>query len=237
MQQLRVRSASPRERSSLTATLLHFALLLAAWILAWLLYRRLAAQWPILAPDQAAASLYWLAAKLLIWLAPCLLLTDHARLAELFALHRRDLRSGLLWGGAASAAILVLNLGFLFLSPAIDRHAALQRAFAPGLLPLLSSMLAPLTEELLLRGYFQWRLMQALRPAAAVVISAGLFLLLHLPGWYFQGQLQSPASLLRLAAGVAAVGLLCAWLRLRSGSLLAPLLAHWVNNLCSLFWR
>ncbi len=234
-------AASPPAAADLRAARLalpHFALLLLAWTAAWLLYRLLLPLWPVLASG-AAERIWWLSAKLLIWLAPCIfLLLREARacgrgtagLLEELGLGAGSHRRGLLWGLAGGVLIIALNLLALSLGfRELSGHWV--SVFAP--MALVSSLQAPVLEEALLRGFFQPRLERVYGSPWAFVLSALLFLALHLPGWYFKGQLSTVQTWLPLSLSILAIGLLCAWLRWRSKSLLAPIFVHWVNNLAA----
>lgn len=82
--------------------------------------------------------------------------------------------------------------------------------------------IGPLVEELLFRGVLLSALLRRLRPLAAVVLSALVFALAHLPDlhWLWYG-----------LPDLALLGIAFAWLRLRSGSLWPAILAHACNNL------
>lgn len=82
--------------------------------------------------------------------------------------------------------------------------------------------LGPLVEELLFRGLLLSALLRRMKVSWAVLASALLFALIHLPGLRWHGYALPALALLALAL---------AWLRLRSGSLWPSVLAHAVNNL------
>lgn len=101
-----------------------------------------------------------------------------------------------------------------------------------------------LGEELAFRGVLLGVLLAWLSPLRAVIISSALFGLWHvLPGvdaLESSGAADSTSSL--LVAGIAVIGQVAAtavagmafaWLRLRSGSIIAPALAHWGINGCA----
>jgi membrane protease YdiL (CAAX protease family) len=56
---------------------------------------------------------------------------------------------------------------------------------------------------------------------------------MHLPGWYFQGRATMLVGFVQRAAPIAALSLLFAWTRKRSGSLYAAILLHGINNFYS----
>lgn len=82
--------------------------------------------------------------------------------------------------------------------------------------------LGPITEELLFRGLLLSALLRRMRPLAAVLVSALVFALAHLPDlhWLWYG-----------VPNLALLGIAFAWLRLRSGSLWPAIVAHACNNL------
>lgn len=85
--------------------------------------------------------------------------------------------------------------------------------------------IGPLVEELLFRGVLLSALLRHLRTAWAVLASAALFALVHLPDlrwlWY-------------ALPNLALLGVVLAWLRLRSGSLWPSVIAHACNNLLAM---
>jgi membrane protease YdiL (CAAX protease family) len=101
-------------------------------------------------------------------------------------------------------------------------------AIAPGFriaLTLAVASIGPLVEELLFRGVLLSALLRRLRTAWAVLASAVLFALVHLPElhwlWY-------------ALPNLALLGVALAWLRLRSGSLWPAVIAHACNNLLAM---
>ncbi|MBD8879413.1 CPBP family intramembrane metalloprotease [Rhodanobacter sp. 7MK24] len=92
-------------------------------------------------------------------------------------------------------------------------------------LTLVVASAGPLVEELLFRGVLLSALLRRLRTAWAVLVSAVLFALVHLPDlhwlWY-------------ALPNLALLGVALAWLRLRSGSLWPAVIAHGCNNLLAM---
>jgi membrane protease YdiL (CAAX protease family) len=92
-------------------------------------------------------------------------------------------------------------------------------------LTLVVASVGPLVEELLFRGVLLSALLRRLRTGWAVLASAVLFALVHLPDlrwlWY-------------ALPNLALLGVVLAWLRLRSGSLWPAVLAHAINNLLAM---
>ncbi len=99
---------------------------------------------------------------------------------------------------------------------------------SPGLriaLTLAVVSIGPLVEELLFRGVLLSALLRRLRAGWAALASAALFALVHLPDlhwlWY-------------AVPNLVLLGVVLAWLRLRSGSLWPAVIAHACNNLLAM---
>jgi membrane protease YdiL (CAAX protease family) len=85
-------------------------------------------------------------------------------------------------------------------------------------------------EELAFRGVLQGLLVRRHTLGPAVVATSALFAVWHVPGVWSSG----PAAVVGTVAATFVAGLGFSWLRVRSGSLLAPILAHWATNAWSL---
>lgn len=152
-------------------------------------------------------------------------------------------RSGLRWGGAA-AGLAAVGYGVALLV-AGDRLAATARSWPDVLVAALVTVPlgTVLAEELAFRGVIWALLRRRHGERVATVVSSGLFGLWHvLPALgggaaneVATGALGSGAAgtLARVAGTVlvtAVGGAVFCWLRVRSGSLLAPVLLHWALN-------
>jgi membrane protease YdiL (CAAX protease family) len=158
-----------------------------------------------------------------------------------------DAGAGLRLGAAAMAVVAVLlAVGAavpatreLFADRRVDEHTVATLLYATLVrIPLGTALL----EETLFRGVLLGLGLRRWPPAAAVAWSSALFGLWHvLPSGGLAGYnpavadlLQGPAGRLAVtAAAVAAsalAGALFCWLRLRSGSLLAPAMLHVATN-------
>jgi membrane protease YdiL (CAAX protease family) len=157
-------------------------------------------------------------------------------------LSRDRARSGLIWG-AVPAAIVAVGYAAVLLSPARDvlddeRYAGL----SPSRLLYVTLVRIPLgtvvLEEVAFRGVLLAAAARAWSVRWAVVVSSAVFGL-----WHIRPTLSALAvndlggSLLSKVAGVGAAvvftagaGALFAWLRLRSVSLLAPMVLHVTTN-------
>jgi len=122
------------------------------------------------------------------------------------------------------AAVLMLVLGpRVGIPPQPQSVLARAVGLSPGIFLILivsAVVIAPITEEILLRGFLYGTLRRYMGPLAALVLSAGFFALLH--GYAF--------GFLSLFI----IGFLLGYLYERTGSLVAPIVAHAANNLYSL---
>jgi uncharacterized protein len=125
-------------------------------------------------------------------------------------------------------------LGFLVLATGIGvqhgtrfSHFAIPKDLATWLNAIVS---APIAEEVLFRGLVFRLLLERLAFWSALVVSALLFALIHLPYWWLSGA-ASPAGLVVRLGSIFAYGFFFALLYLWSGSLYAPVICHMLNNL------
>lgn len=123
---------------------------------------------------------------------------------------------GLCWlVGQASALWLYSFLG----SPGFDSHAQTKTGAPVLLVMLLILVLAPMGEEMLVRGIAYTRLRRHLPPAGSAVITAGLFSLMHL-------------NLVQIVLTFP-LGLLLAAVYERTGRITVPIVLHIVFNALS----
>ncbi|MGY1985723.1 lysostaphin resistance A-like protein [Blastococcus sp. SYSU DS0669] len=155
----------------------------------------------------------------------------------------RRARAGLRWGGACVAVVAagyVVGLAVPAVRPLLaDARLADAGSAEVAYQALVRIPLGTVVwEETAFRGVLLAALMRLLSPRAAVAVSAALFGI-----WHIRPTL-SAAAANTVAGGsaglftavflgcafTAAAGILFAWLRLRSGSLLAPVLLHLATN-------
>jgi membrane protease YdiL (CAAX protease family) len=207
-------------------TLGYYGLLIAAWIGAWVVHGTMSLS------EQAtlADTVYWTCAKMLIWLLPIFAIISVRKQRSITAyLCLKDARNGVAIGVVCGVAFAALT----FLRDVFTRRFGLP-AGDPGLLNAL--LIAPLFEEIVFRGFLLRLLQDAdLGFWAADVVTATLFLGIHLPGWYFMGSpnLWNGAAML----GIFLVGMVAGYAKQRSGSLWGAIVFHFVNNLYSAFVR
>lgn len=143
----------------------------------------------------------------------------------------RDVALGL-GTGVAAFGVLVVAVGALYqLLGGVDapEQQALTDLASGGLSAamalVLALVLAPLLEELVFRAGLYQGLRAHVGPWPAALVSSGLFALVHI-----EVLLSSPLFLIQLFA----LALVFAWLLERTGSLLAPVVAHLAFNATSM---
>lgn len=177
----------------------------------------------------------------LVWLAHRIGL----RRAEL-GLERHTVARGLRWGGASAAVVAVALGAGVALADVIGPVAALladeRAALGAGALTWAVLVRIPLGtalfEEVAFRGVLSGACRRRFGPTAGTAWSAVVFGLWHVPPTIVALRINGvdPVSLEGLGsiAGAVAVttvaGVIFDLLRLRSGSLVAPVLAHWATN-------
>lgn len=180
-------------------------------------------------------------------LAACLLAIARAGglAAADLGLARAALGTGLRWGGAA-AALVGVGYALAWLIPGV-RQALPEGDGDLGRVALTVLVVIPLgtvlPEELAFRGLLLPLLGRGRGLNAAIWLSSGLFGLWHvlpsLGGGAANAAIvgavggDTAGTIARVVATVCVTslaGVVLCWLRLRSGSLVAPLLAHWTVN-------
>ena len=128
-------------------------------------------------------------------------------------------RRAALWTLAAFALVIGWNIARAALAGG-SSHLHSAAGMAWGLVGVVE-------EELVFRGVVQTALVSAMPTLAAIVISAVLFLAIHVPGWLILDFLPDTATI----ASVFGIGLVCGALRHWGRSLWPAIGAHWANNL------
>lgn len=222
-------TAINRPNNILGATLIYLAVLYIAWIGAWMLSLYLERQ-SILPATELGRFIYWTVLRLLIWVLPsCLLIRRSGRrLRDVLSL--RDMKRILLWGGgfgALAALSIVLNRTFT--------HMPLF-SFYWNASVLTALVIGPIVEEITFRGVLLDAFQTRMKFWLANLITGFLFLLVHFPGWYFQGVLTDHIT--RLAGGgltILLLGLVFGFVAKKSRSVSGSILTHMINNFFSTF--
>jgi membrane protease YdiL (CAAX protease family) len=221
-----LRGAFRRDATSLYYLAGYYVSLIAAWVGAWYLHDLT----PIrdLSPRNTFA--YWTFAKLIVWIAPILLIvTCGLKRSPLVYLGLVRFRRGAGVGLAVGFALVAL----MAIIDAFTRSHALPSASWGT---LNAWLVAPVFEEVVFRGFALTALEESGCPFwSANAIAAILFLGLHLPGWHFAGRLGS--STVITALSVVVVGVVAGYAKRRSDSTWASVTVHFLNNAYSAFLR
>src|SRR5689334_6493278 len=144
----------------------YYGLLIAAWIVAWIIHQTFVPEATSIAVD----TIYWTCAKLLIWLLPIFVVISvrkRQRIAEYLCL--REPCKGVVIGVVCAVAFVAVTL----LRDVLTRRFELP-SIDPGLLNAL--LIAPLFEEIVFRGFVLRLLLEAdLGFWAADIGTAALF--------------------------------------------------------------
>jgi len=201
------------------------------WVGAWLLHDHIATPTLHLVAGSTEDTLYWLIAKLLVWIAfPILFFSQPLRQQIiLIGLNPKNMYRGLIFGIVAAALWLALSAARFLLT---GQHLALTTSF---FIAFYTVVLTPIVEEIVFRGYIQSTLI-ALKTNffLADIITTFLFLVPHVIGWSFQGVLSVNLTIGGIGA-IALLSLLLGFVRYQSRSLVGSVLLHVINNLVSIF--
>ena len=206
-------------------TYLTFLILILAWITAWIVKLELDGTYHWLETG-AGSSAYWTSAKLLIWILPALGLIRLSGRSLKQVFNFSNYKAWLLWGGGIGLAIALTGL----IPNVLSGDPILPTQFSYALLNVL--LISPTFEEFLLRGAILGNLQQHHTFLTSNVISSLMFVILHLPGWFFMGQL--PENITRPIGGafsIFLISLLFGYAVKRSHSVMGGILAHFLNNL------
>ena len=202
-------------------------LLCASWIVAWILNGALRHRFHW---DAGTDTIYWIAMKAIVWVLPALLairVMERASLVQFLELSHAG--RGVLWGGVVGLALAAVTLLGKTLPAGTPPHVP---SFSVVLLNAV--VVAPLVEEITLRGFFLKRLeLNGLSFWSANVLTTLVFVVMHVPGWLFGGRFPSMASLAQALVPLAMLSLLFGWTKKRAQSLYAAIVVHAMNNLYS----
>jgi membrane protease YdiL (CAAX protease family) len=201
--------------------------LFAAWVAAWIVNLTLRSR---IGWDAQTDTIYWIALKLIVWILPVVLairLIEREPVARFMDL--RDPGNGLLWGFGVGAVLVAVT----FLGKTLPSGTTLHTP-PLGLVFVNAVVVAPLVEEITLRGFLLKRLeLNGHSFWRANTLTTVVFVAMHLPGWYFQGRATTLVGFAQRVAPLAALSLLFGWTRKRSGSLYAAIVLHAINNFYS----
>lgn len=212
-------------KSIAKATYIMFYAIIAVWIGAWILKIQLGTGIPWLDTSQGGF-VYWSIAKVIIWIIPALWLLKMSGRTIRTTLNLSNWKSWLGWGSGLGMLIAVTGIVPNYLLG----HPILPTEFS---FPLLNVVLiAPTLEEFLMRGAILGNLQLRYSFWTANVITSLMFVILHVPGWYFMGVLlDNLAQPIGGAFSIVLVSLAFGYATHRSRSVMGGVLCHFLNNL------
>lgn len=198
--------------------------LFAAWSGAWLLSRWLEKQ-AILPGLSFDRFLYWLVMRILLWVIPSAAIIKRSGRSMREVLYASRVKEIFLWGG-------VIGLIWGGKAPLFNILAGKPLHTIVLDWPFVTAVLyAPLVEEITFRGAVMGSLESRMGFLASNLLTGVLFLLIHFPGWYFDGFLASGLTIVASSAlGILLLGLIFGYIAHRSKSVIASTLAHMLNN-------
>jgi membrane protease YdiL (CAAX protease family) len=154
-------------------------LLFASWIVAWIINVALRERFHW---DVQTDTIYWITMKVIVWVVPALLaIRVEERESLVQFLELTHVGRGVLWGSLIGLALVAVT----FLGKALPAGT---QAHVPSVsLVLLNAVVvAPLVEEITLRGFFLKRLELNSRSLwSANLLTTLVFVVMHVPGWLF----------------------------------------------------
>lgn len=172
--------------------------------------------------------LYWLCMKLLLWILPSMILLRKAHL--------------ILWGMDGSWQIKRVGVWGIVPGTLLGISAIMSRLFSGnnifatplGWTFLGGVVIAPVFEEITFRGAIMKMLNQRYGFWMSNLITSFFFLMIHLPGWYYQGCLyHNLTDPFGGALSIMVMGLIFGYVVKRSGSVVSGIICHSINNLCN----
>ena len=213
------------ETAIVKTTYITFLLIIITWIGAWHLKIWLESSFSLLAAGWGSF-LYWTTAKVLIWILPALRLlrNSNTRLGSLF--NFGNWKGWLRWGGGVGLLIALTGI----IPNYLQGKPIFQTQFSVPLLNVL--VIAPIFEEILMRGALLTNLQKGYSFAAANLVTSLMFLVLHLPGWYFMGVLvENLTNPVGGALSIFLCSLAFGYAAHRSNSVMGGILSLFLNNL------
>ena len=206
------------------AVFVFLVFLFLTWMGAWVLERAIEPSVVFISTSQGQF-LYWLGMRLLLWVLPALLLIRYSGRSLSEVMGSTRLRAAVIWGGGIGLVLGVITLG----SKVLGHQPLLSSSEALAVVSAV--VVAPIIEEVAFRGAVLGALMPRYRFWTANLVTAVVFLGIHLPGWYFQGaligDLRSP---LGGALSIFILGLVFGYVAYRSKSVSGSIIAHALNN-------
>jgi uncharacterized protein len=166
--------------------------------------------------------------KFFIWVAPVflyLILVDKTNPFTYLKLNTSP-KNGLIW------TLCVVAIGVIW--QILEIHFRGDQIGHISLNTVLGLVFIPLFEEIPMRGFILNKLAEIMPFAKALFISAGFFLLVHLPGWFLIAPAKPISQMLIDSIAVFVIlGLVGGLLMKKSNSLYPSIVLHAVNNFIS----
>ncbi len=214
---------SPKRNMAGIALAYVFALY-AAWSGAWLLLLWLEKQ-AILPGLPFDRFVYWLVMRILLWVIPSVAIIRSSGRSMREVLGAGRVKEILLWGGI---------IGLIWGGKAPVLNWITHQPIHPIVLNwsfVTAVIYAPLVEEITFRGAIMGSLETRMSFLMSNLITGVLFLLVHFPGWYFDGFISSGVTIVASSAlGILLLGWIFGYIAHRSKSVAASTLAHMLNN-------
>lgn len=203
-------------------TYIVFGLIIFVWIIAWLFKIQID---KVVSKTELGSFTYWTTAKLLIWILPSFWLIRLSGRNLKQVLNFANYKQWLLWGVGIGFGVAFLGIAQNYL----NGNSIFPTQFAYGLVNVL--LISPIFEEFLMRGGLMGNLQETHSFLKSNLISSLMFVVLHIPGWFFMGSLISNMTRLDGAVSIFLIGLLCGYAVNRSNSVLGGVIVHFLNNL------
>lgn len=222
-------AAARKRRDIFWIAVIYLVALYLAWIGAWMLSNYLE-QESILPATELARFIYWNVLRLLIWVLPsCFLIKLSGRKLR-DVVNFKDKQRILSWGigFGALAAFSVILTRTLMGRPLLS--------FYWNASVITALIIGPIVEEITFRGVILKAFQERMNFRAANLINGFLFLLVHFPGWYFQGALADRMT--RLAGGgltILILGWIFGYVAKKSRAVSGSILTHMINNFFTTF--
>ncbi len=212
-------------RRSWQPLIAYIILLHLAWILTWLLFLGLQNTVLPALKNESIAGIWWFLAHFVVWLPPVFayIYWIESENPLVYLRLTRKMGRGIVWGILFSTLIPVLAW--------ILPSGKPEPVYCNQLWLLLGSSLpAPITEEIVFRGFLLEQLRIRLGFPVASLTSSVLFFTIHIIGWAFSGDFPSLNQLLLLSVHLSVFGIALCYFNRVSGSLLTSIIYHWCNN-------
>jgi len=203
-----------------------FAVIIVAWVGAWNIWLFLDSQ--AIFSSGWSRFIFWTVAKIVIWILPAIWLVKKTNRSVRGLLRVNSRKKCLVWGMGIGSILLLLSVGNHLINDTPMFSNAFSFAFFNAII------IAPIFEEFLMRGAIMGAFRQKHSFVLANSVSALFFVLLHVPGWYYTGNLLTNLSSLTSGALVIfVIGWLCGLATEKGGTVIAGMIVHFLNNLIS----